>query len=111
MRPVRYRESAQPPDLWRDVKQALALREASSARRWRWSARRPEDAENARRFSLSERRSLSSAWCGLMLLVGSVDALPYLGPRLPVPAAGDEMVDRSFRWSDSGRSVFGGPPR
>ena len=28
MRPVRYRESAQPPDLWRDVKQALALRKA-----------------------------------------------------------------------------------
>jgi hypothetical protein len=28
MRPVRYRESAQPPGLWRDVKQALALREA-----------------------------------------------------------------------------------
>jgi len=26
----------------------------------------------------------------------SVDALPYLGPRLPWLAAGDEMVDRSF---------------
>ena len=42
---------------------------------------------------------------------GSVDALPYLGPRLPVVAVGDEMVDRSFRWSDCGRSVFRGPPR
>ena len=42
---------------------------------------------------------------------GSVDALPYLGPRLPVLAAGDEMVDRSFRWSDCGRSVFRGPAR
>jgi hypothetical protein len=41
----------------------------------------------------------------------SVDALPYLGPRLPVVAAGDLMVDRSFRWSDCGRSVFRGPPR
>ena len=29
-------------------------------------------------------------------VVGSVDALPYLGPRLPRLAAGDEMVDRSF---------------
>lgn len=44
-------------------------------------------------------------------LVGSVDALPYLGPRLPLSAVGDEMVDRSFRWIDSGCSVFGGPPR
>ena len=42
---------------------------------------------------------------------GSVDGLPYLGPRLPVVAVGDEMVDRSFRWSDCGRSVFRGPPR
>ncbi len=42
---------------------------------------------------------------------GSVDALPYLGPRPLVVAAGDEMVDRSFRWSDCGRSVFRGPPR
>src|SRR5690242_4676670 len=41
----------------------------------------------------------------------SVDALPYLGPRLPGLAAGDLMVDRSFRWSDCGRSVFRGPPR
>jgi hypothetical protein len=40
-----------------------------------------------------------------------VDALPYLGPRLPVVAVGDEMVDRSLRWSDCGRSVFRGPPR
>ena len=51
---------------------------------------------------------------GLLLVVvwfGSVDALPYLGPRLPVVAVGDEMVDRSLRWSDCGRSVFGGPPR
>jgi len=56
--------------------------------------------------------------CGyvIILLVGRVgfglllDALPYLGPRLPSVAAGDEMVDRSFLWSDSGRSVFGGPP-
>ena len=47
-----------------------------------------------------------------------MDALPYLGPRLPVVAVGDEMVavgdemvDRSFRWSDCGRSVFRGPPR
>ena len=40
-----------------------------------------------------------------------MDALPYLGPRLPVVAVGDLMVDRSFRWSDCGRSVFGGPPR
>ena len=43
--------------------------------------------------------------------VGSVDALPYLGPRPRVVAAGDLMVDRSFRWSDCGRSVFRGPPR
>ena len=42
---------------------------------------------------------------------GSVDALPYLGPRPRVLAAGDLMVDRSFRWSDCGRSVFRGPPR
>lgn len=42
--------------------------------------------------------------------VGSVDALAYLGPR-PRLAAGDLMVDRSFRWSDCGRSVFRGPPR
>ena len=52
----------------------------------------------------------------IILLVGRVgfglllDALPYLGPRLLSVAAGDEMVDRSFLWSDSGRSVFGGPP-
>jgi hypothetical protein len=39
-----------------------------------------------------------------------VDALPYLGPRLPGLAVGDEMVDRSFLWSDSGCSVFGGSP-
>jgi hypothetical protein len=47
-------------------------------------------------------------------LPGSVvllDALPYLGARLPVVAVGDEMVDWSFRWSDCGRSVFRGPPR
>src|ERR1700752_2567262 len=42
---------------------------------------------------------------------GSVDALPYLGPRPRAVAAGDLMVDRSFRWSDCGRSVFRGPPR
>ena len=42
---------------------------------------------------------------------GSVDALPYLGTRLPVVVAGDLMVDWSFRWSDCGRSVFCGPPR
>src|SRR5437868_10400534 len=41
----------------------------------------------------------------------SVDALPYLGPRPRLLAAGDLMVDRSFRWSDCGRSVFRGPPR
>jgi len=35
----------------------------------------------------------------------------YLGPRPPVLAVGDEMVDRSFRWSDCGRSVSCGPPR
>ena len=29
-------------------------------------------------------------------MVGSVDALPYVGPRLPGLAAGEEMVDRSF---------------
>ena len=27
-----------------------------------------------------------------------MDALAYLGPRLPVPAVGDKMVDWSFRW-------------
>ena len=43
--------------------------------------------------------------------VGSVDALPYLGPRLPAVAVGDEMVDRSFLRIDCGRSVFRGPPR
>ena len=42
---------------------------------------------------------------------GSVDALAYLGPRPRAVAAGDLMVDRSFRWSDCGRSVFRGPPR
>ena len=42
---------------------------------------------------------------------GSVDALPYLGPLPLLLAAGDLMVDRSFRWSDCGRSVFRGPPR
>ena len=48
----------------------------------------------------------------MRLGVGSVDALAYLGPRpRVVVAAGDLMVDRSFRWSDCGRSVFGGPPR
>ena len=40
-----------------------------------------------------------------------MDALAYLGPRPRALAAGDLMVDRSFRWSDCGRSFFGGPPR
>ena len=48
---------------------------------------------------------------GWGLGVGSVDALAYLGPRPRALAAGDLMVDRSFRWSDCGRSVFRGPPR
>src|SRR2546421_9923897 len=47
----------------------------------------------------------------MIVSVGSVDALPYLGPRPRALAAGDLMVDRSFRWSDCGRSVFRGPPR
>src|SRR2546421_7091956 len=47
----------------------------------------------------------------MIVSVGSVDALPYLGPRPRGLAAGDLMVDRSFRWSDCGRSVFRGPPR
>src|SRR6185312_7790179 len=47
----------------------------------------------------------------MMVSVGSVDALPYLGPRPRALAAGDLLVDRSFRWSDCGRSVFRGPPR
>src|SRR5437588_2586175 len=42
---------------------------------------------------------------------GSVDALAYLRPRPRAVAAGDVMVDRSFRWSDCGRSVFRRPPR
>ena len=47
----------------------------------------------------------------MMVGCGSVDALPYLGPRPRGLAPGDLMVDRSFRWSDCVRSVFGGPPR
>jgi hypothetical protein len=58
---------------------------------------------------------LNCGWCQVQFmavwLFGSVDALPYLGPRPSVWAVGDEMVDRSFCWSDSGRCVFGGPPR
>ena len=56
---------------------------------------------------MDDRRKLA----GWGLGVGSVDALPYLGPRPRAFAAGDLMVDRSFLWSDCGRSVFGGPPR
>jgi hypothetical protein len=49
---------------------------------------------------------LNDGWCQVMIgcVVGSMDALSYLGPRLPRSAVGDEMVDRSFWWSDSGCS-------
>ena len=61
----------------------------------------------ARRLWMIRRRLAGWGFGGF----GSVDALPYLGPRPRAVAAGDLMVDRSFRWSDCGRSVFRGPPR
>ncbi len=48
---------------------------------------------------------------GLGVGFGSVDALAYLGPRPRGLAAGDLMVDRSFRWSDCGRSAPEAEPR